>query len=139
MERFVRWRNAHPGHWLTVALGAEAATLMSDARPDVMPWLLVDLWLAHRIWRGGPTALLWFRVMQTLAASLFGIVVVMSVLTGDVGRNAHPGVFALYAISAWCLMSPALLSHVHAVRDARLGARRDAAPAGVASHRMSPG
>jgi hypothetical protein len=77
--------------------------------------------------------------MQTLAASLFGIVVVMSVLTGDVGRNAHPGVFALYAISAWCLMSPALLSHVHAVRDARLGARRDAAPAGVASHRMSPG
>jgi len=135
MERYLRWRNSHPGWWLTVALGAEAATYLSGARPEAMPWLMVDLWLAHRIWRGGPTALLWCRVLQTLGASLFGIVIVLSLLAGDLGRNASPGVFALYAVSAWCLMSPALLRHVHTVRDARLSARLTAALVDVAPHR----
>ena len=128
MDRYLRWRDAHPGRWLAVALAAEAATFVGDSRPDVMPWLLVDLWLAHRIWRGGPAALLWCRVLQTLAASLFGIVVVMSLVAGDVTRDAHPGAFVLYAVSAWCLMAPGLHRHAHVSRHRRMLARPDHRP-----------
>jgi hypothetical protein len=128
MERYLRWRNAYPGQWLAAALVADVATLMTDARTSsVLPWLLVDVWLTYRIWRGGPVALLWFRVLQTLGACLFGIVLAMSLVTGEAGRNAHPELVALYAISAWCLMAPALLRHAHRRRDRRL--RRQLEPA----------
>lgn len=130
MERYLRWRNAYPFQWLAAALVADVATFLTDARTSsVLPWLLIDTWLTYRIWRGGPVALLWFRVLQTLGACLFGIVLLMSLVAGDVGRNAHPGLVALYAVSAWCLMAPALLRHAHLTRDRRLRSRLAMAPA----------
>jgi hypothetical protein len=90
--------------------------------------VLLDAWLAYRVWRGGPVALLWFRVLQTLGACLFGIVLLMSLVGADVGSNAHPGIVAAYAFSAWCLMAPALFFHAHHTRDRRLRSRLVSAP-----------
>jgi hypothetical protein len=49
VDRYRRWRLANPGRWLVVALGADLATYLTNARASVLPWLLVDLWLAYRI------------------------------------------------------------------------------------------
>jgi hypothetical protein len=124
MQPCVRWRIVRPGGWLLAALTADVAILMTDA-PTNRPvaWFVVDAWLAYRIWRGGPAALLWFRVFQTLGAVLFGIVVVMSLLFGTPGQDTHPGLVALFAVSAWCLMAPALLRHSHSTRHQRLNAQ----------------
>lgn len=129
MEQYLSWRNAHAGGWLAAALVTDVATFLTDAQTSsALPWLLIDIWLTYRIWRGGPVALLWFRVLQTLGACLFGIVLLMSLVGGSVGRNAHPELVALYAISAWCLMAPPLLRHAHLARE-----RRRRAPVGIAS------
>jgi hypothetical protein len=96
------------------ALAASTATYVSAAERSVavMPWLLLDLWLAHRIWRGGATALAWFLALQTIGLVLFGTVLVTSWWEGGPETTAGPGTVALYALSVWCLLAPALSRHV---------------------------
>ena len=68
VDSYRRWRLASPGGWLVAALLADLANYLTDSRSGVVPWLLFDMWLAHRIWRGGLFALTTFRVLQTIGA-----------------------------------------------------------------------
>jgi len=72
------WRTDRPALWLAAALLAAVATYAtaSDRSEAAVPWLLLDLWLARRIWHGGATALAWFRGLQCVGAVLFGTVLV---------------------------------------------------------------
>jgi hypothetical protein len=76
-----------------------------------MLWLLLDLWLAHRIWHSGATALAWFRGLQILGVVLFGTVLVATRWVEDLGTGAAPDTVLLFAVSAWCLLAPALSRH----------------------------
>src|SRR3954447_20247405 len=90
------------------------ASYLTDARVGVAPWLLFDIWLAHRIWRGGLFALTTFRVLQTIGACLFGLVLVLELISPEVVTGPRPIVTLLFTVSAWCLMAPALQRHVDA-------------------------
>ncbi|MFL6135746.1 MAG: hypothetical protein ACJ72A_23280 [Nocardioidaceae bacterium] len=81
MDWYLRLRLASPGGWLIAGLLADLASYLTDARPGVVPWLLFDIWLAHRIWRGGLFALTTFRVLQTIGACLFGLVLVLELIS----------------------------------------------------------
>jgi hypothetical protein len=132
VSRYVDWRSARPGLWLTAAFAAEVATYASAAERSaaVMPWLLLDLWLVHRIWRGGATALAWFLALQTLGLVLFGTVLVMASWEGGPETAAGPGTVALLALSVWCLLAPALSRHVSAASRRRKCQRSDVAVSG---------
>jgi len=77
---------------------------------------------AHRVWRGGATALAGFLALQTLGLVLFGTIVVTAWWQGTPETTAGPGTVALHALSIWCLLSPALSRHVRTVSGARSGA-----------------
>ncbi len=78
----------------------------------VMLWMLLDLWLAFRIWRGGATALAWFRGLQILGVVLIGTVLVAARWAENLGTGAGPEMVVFLAVSAWCLLAPALSRHV---------------------------
>jgi hypothetical protein len=109
-----RWRLASSGGWLIAGLLADLASYLTDARPGVVPWLLFDIWLAHRIWRGGLFALTTFRVAQTIGACLFGLVLVLELISPEVVTGPGPMATLLFTVSAWCLMAPSLHRHVDA-------------------------
>lgn len=71
MARHRRRRLASPAEWLIAGLFADLASYLTDALSGVVPWLSFDLWLAHRIWRGGLFALTTLRVLQAIGACLF--------------------------------------------------------------------
>ena len=96
------------------ALVADLARYLTEARAGVLLWLVLDLWLAHRIWRGGLLALTTFRVLQTIGACLFGLVLVPKMFSPEAVTAPGPAVAVLFALSAWCLMAPALQRHVDA-------------------------
>src|SRR4051812_33476513 len=114
VDWYLRWRLASPGGWLIAALLADLASYLTDARPGVVPWLLFDIWLAHRVWRGGLFALTTFRVAQTSGACLFGLVLVLELISPGVVSGPGPAVTLLFTLSAWCLMAPSLHRHVYA-------------------------
>jgi hypothetical protein len=113
------------------ALAASTATYASavERSAAVMPWLLLDLWLAHRVWRGGATALAWFVALQTLGMVLFGTVLVTAWWESSPTTAACPGTVVLYALSVWCLLAPALSRHVSAASGSRRRTRRSGAAA----------
>jgi len=82
------------------------------------------MWLARRIWRGGVFALTTFRVLQTIGACLFGLVLVLELISPGVVTGPEPAVALLFTVSAWCLMAPALQRHVYA-RHWRLALQRN--------------
>jgi hypothetical protein len=114
VDWYLRWRLASPGGWLIAAFVADLASYLTDARSGVVPWLLFDMWLAHRIWRGGLLALTSFRVLQTIGACLFGIVVVLELVSPGVVTEPGPAVALFFTVSAWCLMAPFLHGHGYA-------------------------
>ncbi|HSE70330.1 MAG TPA: hypothetical protein VLA97_06195 [Nocardioidaceae bacterium] len=116
MNLYSSWRGARPGWWLVAGLVAALAvyTTAAERSAPVSFWPLIDLWLAHRVWRGGATALAWFRGLQGAGAVIFGVVLVLDVWSGGFVATTGPGTAALYALSAWCLMAPALTQHVAA-------------------------
>lgn len=117
MTAYSAWRSARPGLWLGAALAADLAIYATAARGgSVMPWLLLDLWLVFRIWKRGATALAIFRFLQALGVTLFGLVLVLARWDHHVGTAATPGTVALFALSTWCLLAPALSLHVAAGR-----------------------
>lgn len=119
MREYSAWRASQPGLWLFAALAAEIATYStaSGRSVAVMPWLLLDLWLALRIWRHGAIALAVFRFLQVLAVTLFGLVLVLSHWGDHIGTTTGPGTAVLWALSTWCLFAPALSLHVGGVRQ----------------------
>ncbi len=120
VRNYVAWRDARPGRWLVAGLAAAVAAYATaaDRSAPVLPWLLLDLWLAHRIWKGGATALAWFRGLQGFALFSFGAVWVSGLWDGYVGTTAGPGPILMWGVSVWCLMSPALSRHVAPDRGA---------------------
>ena len=74
MSRYIDWRSARPGRWLVAALAASVATYVTAPvrSGGVLLWILLDQWLAYRIWRGGTIALAWFRGLQICGVVLFG-------------------------------------------------------------------
>jgi hypothetical protein len=114
VDRYLRWRSAAPGRWLVAACLAVLGSYLTDARSSVVPWLLFDLWLAYRIWHGGLLALTTYRVLQTMAACLFGGVLVLNLVSPGVFTGPGPETGLLFAASAWCLMARALQGHVDA-------------------------
>lgn len=109
MERYRISRCSRPGRWLVAALAADFTTYVfaGGRTQGVILWVLLDLWLAHRIWNGGPIALTVFRFLQTLGAALFGVVLTFG---GPLNMQAaaSPMVVVLYVVSAWCLFAQAL-------------------------------
>ena len=121
VKKYVDWRAARPGLWLIAALVATVATYMTaaDRSTSVLPWLLLDLWLARRVWRGGATALAWFRFLQLLGVFLFGYVLIAAQFSSNLESTAGLGTVMLFALASWCLLAPALSRHVAAVPVAR--------------------
>ena len=78
----------------------------------MLPWIVLDLWLALRIWKRGSIALGLFRFLQALGTSIFGLVLIVSQWDDQVATTAGPGTVALWALSTWCLFAPALSRHV---------------------------
>ena len=72
------------------------------------------MWLAQRIWRGGLFALTTFRVLQTIGACLFGLVLVLELILPGVVSGPGPAVALLFTVSAWCLVAPSMQRHVDA-------------------------
>lgn len=109
-------RAARPGLWLLAALVTDLVTYTSaHARSTaVLPWLLLDLWLTYRTWRGGGTALAWFRGLQLLGVTLLGLALASAAFDTGIETATGPVTVVLYAVSLWCLMSPALTEHVTA-------------------------
>ncbi len=116
VKTYAAWRAARPGHWLAAALAADVATYATagDRSAAVLPWLVLDLWLAYRIWNGGATALAWFRGLQLAAVFIFGVALALAQLGERFSTTAGPGALVLCAVVAWCLMATALSEHVAA-------------------------
>jgi hypothetical protein len=126
MTTYSAWRSARPGLWLGAALAAELAVYATAARDaSVMPWLLLDLWLVFRIWKRGATSLAIFRFLQALGVTLFGLVLVLARWDHHVETAATPGTVALFAVSTWCLLAPALSLHVAEGRRMRAATAQD--------------
>ena len=113
VSSYIDWRSARPGRWLVAALAASVATYATaPVRSGGVPlWILLDLWLAHRIWRGGAIALAWFQGLQILGVVLFGTVL-FATRWVDLATGAGPHTVLLFALSAWCLTASALSRHV---------------------------
>jgi hypothetical protein len=134
MDRYRTWRTGNPGGWLAAALLADLLTYVGADRSGVLPWLLLDLWLTYRVWRGGSVALFWFGVMQTLGACLFGLTLVLAAVDGSVSTAATPATVVCFAVSAWCLKAPALRRHAW---ERRLPRTRTGAGVGAATGRLA--
>lgn len=108
------WRQQRPGVWLGAGLVASLLTYASatDRVSGTPLWVALDLWLAHRIWKRGATALAWFRGLQTFGLVLFATAVVLARWQDNVGTGATVGTVLLYALSLWSLTAPALSDHV---------------------------
>jgi hypothetical protein len=119
MSTYSAWRDSRPDLWLAVALVAQVATYATAAqRPTVvLPWLLLDLWLAFRIWKRGPVALACLRFLQVLATTLSGLALALSPWDDSLDTTVGPGTVALWAVSAWCLFAPALSVHTSRSRE----------------------
>lgn len=106
-------RLTHPLTWLLAALTADLASY--SAASDLSApgfWIALDLFLTYRIYRGGATALAWFRFLLALGTLLPGIFLVLSHLSSSFETGGTPLTVALLLVSLWCLAAPALTRHV---------------------------
>ena len=128
MEYSSDWRQRRPGVWLGAALVADLLVfaVSADLSFGTLPWVALDIWLAHRIWKRGATALAWFRGLQMLGLVLFAAAVALARWQDNVGTDATVGTVLLQGLSLWCLMAPALSDHV-------------ASPSGVIPERREDG
>lgn len=109
-------RHQRPGLWLSLALAADllAFTTGAAATPGTFLWVGLSLWLAHRTWQGGATALACYRVLQWSGVCLFSMALVVAHWDNSVTTEVTIVTVLLYAVSVWCLMAPALSNHVDA-------------------------
>jgi cobalamin biosynthesis protein CobD/CbiB len=99
--------------WLLLALAADLLTYATLERPSgAVLWMGLSAWLAHRIWKGGTTALVVYQGLQMFALVVFATVLLSAQLDQSAATNVTPATVALYALSVWCLMSDALSQHV---------------------------
>jgi hypothetical protein len=113
VRAYLAFRSARPGLWLLAALTAALLTYTGEARADVaQSWMLLDLFLAYRIWRRGQISLRVFRFLQALGTAIFGIGVAAGLVHGDFDGLSSPWVVAPFAISLWCSFAPAISMHV---------------------------
>jgi hypothetical protein len=114
VTRYSVARKSNPEGWLAVAIVADVGAYWAASQVSgLLFWLALDLWLTYRIWRGGATALMWFRFLQLLGVVLHGSVLLFSQWEDSIDTGANPGTVVLLAISLWCLMAPALSQHVN--------------------------
>jgi hypothetical protein len=99
--------------WLLAALTATLVTYTGEARADAaQSWMLLDLFLAYRIWRRGRIALRLFRFLQALGTAIFGLAVAAGLVHGDFDGLSSPWVAVPFALSLWCSFAPAISMHV---------------------------
>ena len=105
--------------WLAVALVADLGTYWASSQVSgLLFWLALDLWLTYRIWRGGATALAWFKFLQLFGVIVHGTALLTSQWEDSIGTGANLGTVALLTISFWSLMAPALSLHVRSDQSA---------------------
>lgn len=119
MRKYSDLRSERPGVWLSLALAVDLLTYATgaDAFSGTWLWVALSVWLAHRIWRGGATALAWYRGLQTFCLCLFAIAFVAARLDDAISTGATASTLVLYGLSVWFLLAPALSRHVDAAAD----------------------
>jgi hypothetical protein len=101
-----------PGRWLLAALSFDLAMYATSTREypegmSVTPWVLLDLFLFWRIWRGGTKART-VLIFLTLLAVVLGVFAVVGGLFTD--AIIDPGLVSVLCSlgSLLCLLVPAL-------------------------------
>jgi len=112
---FASARRSHPERWLFAAVVFDLASYRTASGTlgfGVWFWVLSDLWLTRRIWKGGHTARTVFWLLQMVTACFGAVALAMEPFVSNFSTGATPLSVALLAVSAWCLSAPALERHV---------------------------